>query len=104
MGVASLHFAATFVIVGISSFAVGMRGIANNGGEVQNMDVATALWRAVRWIWTPLAMAMGDPLKGMNGSLVGFAFIWSCVVGILAGMLVPWLYNWLHKPLYPPNE
>jgi hypothetical protein len=95
-GAAAFHFAATFAIAGLH-FMAGMAAFT------QDTSSEIAFWRGVQWVWTPLAMAAWDPHKSISpGSLTGLAFLWSCVVGIVAGFLRPVTHCWLHKPLYPP--
>ncbi len=66
------------------------------------MHGTITFWRGVQWLWTPLAMAAWDPRTSIDtGLLAGLALIWSSVIGIIVGLLVPIFRRWLHKPLYP---
>jgi hypothetical protein len=95
------HFAATFALAGIN-FVVGMGAFTVSTQEAQTIEFRMAFWRGVQWLWTPLAMAVWDPHKSIDtGAMVGLAFIWSCVVGVIVGFFIPVFRRWLHKPLYP---
>jgi hypothetical protein len=48
-------------------------------------------------------MAAWDPHESIDtGLLIGLAFVWSCIAGVIAGLFVPVFGRRLHKPLYPP--
>ena len=77
--------------------------LAVAGEHTSTIHLGTAV--AIAFARTPmtLAMAAWDPRQSLDtGLLVGLAFIWSCIIGIIAGLFVPVFRAWLHKPLYPP--
>lgn len=97
-----LHLTGTLAIAG-SSFIVGMGAFTTNSYGAEHIHGEIAFWQGVRWIWTPLAMAAWDPHQSLDtGLLVGLALIWSCIIGVIAGLVVPMFRRWLHRPLYPP--
>lgn len=90
IGSAAFHFVATLAIAGLR-FITGMAAFTHDTSS------AIAFWRALQWLWTPLAIAACDPHKSIDpGSLIGLAFAWSCIVGFLA----PVIRHRLHRPLY----
>lgn len=95
LGAAVFHFVATVALAGIS-FVTAM------GAFTKDVSSEVAFWRGIQWLWTPLAMAAWDPHKGLDtGLIVGLAFLWSCIIGVLVGLFIPAFRRWLHMPRNP---
>ncbi len=57
---------------------------------------------ALMWIWSPLAMAAFNINNGYEGSTGGIALLWSVIVGVLSGFVIPlFVKPKTEKPLPP---
>ena len=103
VAVALLHFVGTFAMVGMR-FVVGMGAFTTPSYSYQRWQSDTAFWEIVHWVWSPLALAAWTFFAPQNEGLFAvLATLWSCAMGICAGVAVASFRRWLDRPLYPPS-
>ena len=94
VGAGLFHFVATFVLADLYSQAY-------KASFVEDTSFEMAIWRAVLWLWTPLAMAAGG-LEGADaGLLIGLVSGWACIIAAFVGFSAPHVGGWLRKRFYP---
>ena len=80
--VAVLHAAGTIGLC-LLSFLSGMASFTYGDGNHANVFL---------WIWTPLAMSAWSPEgSSQDGILLFLGLLWSAIVGMIGGLLIPFL-------------
>ena len=89
-GVIFLHAAVTLALA-LLLFVGGMGSFTYGPGAGFHVT------RVLMWIWSPFAMAAGNGDSG-----IGIALLWSLIVGVLAGFILPlFIKPKTQKPLPP---
>jgi hypothetical protein len=90
VGIIFLHAAVTLALA-LLLFVGGMGSFTYGPGAGFHVT------KAVMWIWSPFAMAAGSGNSG-----IGIALLWSLIVGVLAGFILPlFIKPKTQKPLPP---
>ena len=95
VGIIFLHAAVTLALA-LLLFVGGMGSFTYGPGA--GFHVTSALM----WIWSPFAMAAANSNSGIGISAEGVALLWSLIVGVLAGFIIPlFVKPKTQKPLLP---
>jgi hypothetical protein len=82
VGMFLLHIGITIALAFIL-FAAGMASFTSEPGVVFHGG------KLIMWVWSPFAMAASNSNSGLGITPELAAFLWSVVVGILAGFIMP---------------